>query len=135
MVNSLILFADAVEKGAEEGAKPDGIGGLFSSPMFPILIVMVLFFFLIILPAQRRQKREQESILSNLKKNDEVVTASGIIGIVAFIKETGDEVTLKVDDNTRIRVLKSSIARILKKDEAPKEGTAPAANTNIKPTT
>ena len=132
MLSSLILFADEeVKKG------PEGLGGLMSNPIFPILIVMVLFFFLIILPAQRRQKKEQESVMSNLKKNDEVVTASGIIGIVSHIKETGDEVTLKIDDNARIRVLKSTIVRILKKDEPAKEGTPPAtppaANTNIKP--
>ena len=72
-----------------------------------------------------------------MKKNDEVVTHSGIIGIVANIKEGGDEVTLKIDDNARIRVLKSSIAKIInKKDEAKDAAppvSPPAANTNIKP--
>jgi preprotein translocase subunit YajC len=137
MVNTLILFAQAAEEEVKKG-QGDGIGGLFSSPIMPILVVMVLFFFLIILPAQRRQRKEQEAVMSTLKKNDEVVTTAGIIGIVAHIKESGDEVTLKIDDNARIRVLKSTIARILKKEESPKDGTAPttspAANTNIKPT-
>ena len=81
--------------------------------------------------------------MAGMKKNDEVVTASGIIGIVAIIKENEDEVTLKIDDNARIRVLKSSIVRIKKKEEpakdaapatAPTAATPPAANTNIKPT-
>ena len=133
MLNALILFAQEDE--AVKKAAPEGIGAFFSNPIMPILVVMVLFFFLIILPAQRRQKKEQASIMGNMKKNDEVVTASGIIGIVANIKEGGDEVTLKIDDNARIRVLKSSIVRIVKKDEPAKDVTTPAANTNIKPTT
>lgn len=138
MLNTLILFAQAAE---EEGKKgPSGpLGGLFDNPIVPVLGIMVLFFFLIILPAQRRQRREQEAVMSTLKKNDEVVTAAGIIGIVSNIKEGEDEVTLKIDDNARIRVLKSTIVRIKKKDESAKDSAAPAAapttpaNTNIKP--
>jgi preprotein translocase subunit YajC len=133
MMSSLILFAQAVEKG-KEGAPEGGLGGFFSSPMMPILAVMVVFFFLVILPAQRKQKKEQENLLANLKKNDEVVTMSGIIGVVANIKEGSDEVTLKIDDNARIRILRSSIARIVKKDEpAPVAAPTPTPSTDIKP--
>ena len=128
MLSALILFADDVKKEAES-APPEGIGGLLSSPMLIPIILMALFFFVVILPAQRKQKREAESLLANMKKNDEVVTASGIIGVIAHIKDGGDEVTLKVDDNARIRVLKSSIVRILKKEE-PKEGASPPATTD-----
>jgi preprotein translocase subunit YajC len=122
------------------GEEKKGGDGLFGGPlgMMPLLIIMVLFFFFIILPAQRRQKKEQESVLANLKKNDEVVTSGGIIGIVWLIKETEDEVTLKIDENARIKVLKSSIVRIRNKEE-PKDGVAamPVAgtppSTSIKP--
>lgn len=131
MLNTLILFAqDQQQKGGEPN--------FFANPMFILLILMALFFFVVILPQQRKQRKEQEQMMTNLKKNDEVVTASGIIGIVANIQPDRDEVTLKIDDNARIRVLKSSIVRILKKEE-PKEGAAPAsastapANTSIKP--
>jgi preprotein translocase subunit YajC len=137
MLSTFVLFAQDAVNPAK--GPPDGFGGLFSSPIMPILVVMVLFFFLIILPAQRRQRKEQQAIMSTLKKNDEVVTTAGIIGIVAHIKESGDEVTLKIDDNARIRVLKSTIVRILKKEESSKDpaapATTPAANTNIKPMT
>lgn len=124
MLTSLILFAQEESKKGQEG-----IGGLFQNPIVPILLVMVAFFFLIILPAQRRQRKEQEALMAGLKKNDEVVTAAGIIGIVANINDTGDQVTLKIDDNARIRVLKSTIVRILKKDEPAKDAATPPANT------
>ncbi len=137
MLNTLILFAQAAEEEAKKA--PTGpLGGLFDNPIVPVLGMMVLFFFLIILPAQRRQRKEQEAIMANLKKNDEVVTSAGIIGIVANLKEGEDEVTLKIDDNARIRVLRSTIIRIKKKEDAPKDNATPAAataqaNTNIKP--
>jgi preprotein translocase subunit YajC len=45
---------------------------------------------------------------------------------VSTISLTGDEVTLKIDDNAKIRVLKSSIVRIVSKD-APKDAATPNA--------
>jgi preprotein translocase subunit YajC len=141
MFNSLILFAqalpeavkDATDKATEKG--PQGIGDFLQNPMFLLMILMAVFFFVVVLPGQRRRAKEQEQLLTGMKKNDEVVTASGIIGTVYNIKEGGDEVVLKIDDNARIRVLKSSIVRIIKKDES---AAAPAAapttpGTNAKP--
>lgn len=136
MLHAIILFAQKGVEVGEDVAKKVGKEGqelpFYQNPMFLVIGLMVLFFFVVILPAQRRQKREAENIMSNLKKNDEVVTASGIIGIVSHIKEgPSDEVTLKIDDNARIRVLKSSIVRIIKKEDATPGAVAP--NTNIKP--
>ena len=84
----------------------------------PPIVIIALFFFLIILPAQRREKKQRETLSSSLKKNDEVITSAGIIGVVQNIKPDEDEVTLKIDDNVRIRVLKSSIVRIKSKDSS-----------------
>ena len=123
---------DVAEKDAADDTKKGGPADFFQSPMIVMVAIMILFFFFIILPAQRRQKKEQQSILANLKKNDEVVTAAGIIGIVSLIKENEDEVTLKIDDNARIKVLKSSIVRIKNKEE-PKD--AAGNPVDVKPST
>lgn len=82
-------------------------------PLLIIGLVVIMFF-----RTSARQRREQQNALAALKKNDKVVTSGGIIGVVVAIKETEDEVTLRVDDtsNTRIRVLKSSINRIVSGD-------------------
>src|ERR1019366_4307334 len=123
MLTTLFLFADEELKKA---APPEGIMDfLRNNPMIWLIGIMMLFFFLVILPNQRRQRKEQADLLANLKKNDEVITTSGIIGIVAHIKEGGNEVTLKIDDNARIRILRTSIAQIMKKDE-PAPTTPPA---------
>jgi len=131
MLYALILFAQAAQKEGEKAATEQP--GIFGNPMFLVLGLMILFFFVVILPAQRKQRREAEALMSNLKKNDEVVTASGIIGVVWSIKDNADEVTLKIDDNARIRVLRTSIARIIKKEEPAGATTATTPANTSKP--
>ncbi len=104
LLDTLILFAQ------EEGQK--GSGGIFSSPLLPLMLIFVIFYFLIILPNQRRQKKQQQDLFKSLKKNDKVVTAGGIIGIIANVSESDDEVTLKLDEG-KMKILKSSISRII----------------------
>jgi preprotein translocase subunit YajC len=112
----LLLFADA-----KDNADPGGGGGVGPPNMiWLILLLVAMFFVMVVLPQQRREKKQREGLLAALKKNDEVVTAAGIIGVVTSIKEGGDEVTLKIDDNARIRVLKSTIVRIVPREN--KEG-------------
>ena len=68
------------------------------------------------------------------KKNDAVVTAGGILGTVANIAMDKNEVTIKVDDNTRIRVQMRSVWPLPKeegkagpaKSEDPKPEVVPA---------
>jgi preprotein translocase subunit YajC len=104
---------------ARQDGAPKPQGG-FGDPSFLIMMVLVFaaMWFILILPAKRKEKRDREALFANMKKNDEVVTASGIIGIVAQVKD--DEVVLKVDEssNTRLRVRKNSIVQIL----SPKDG-------------
>ncbi len=111
LLASLLLFADDAPAAPEPN--------FWNNPMFMMLIIMALFFLLVILPSQRKEKRDRETLMQRLKKNDEVITSAGIIGIVHSIKDTGDEVTLKLEDSGKLRVLKSSIVRIVTK-----EGTA-----------
>jgi len=90
--------------------------------LLPMAAIAVVFYFLMIRPA-RRQEQERQNMLSNLKKNDRVVTSGGLIGIIASIKDKEDEVTLKVDEssNVRLRVTKGSIVRVVASEESAKE--------------
>ncbi|MFN8854363.1 MAG: preprotein translocase subunit YajC, partial [Planctomycetaceae bacterium] len=58
------------------------------------------------------QKRRQAE-LERLKKDDEVVTIGGIFGTVVNLSEDRKEVTLKIADNTRVRVLRSAIQSLV----------------------
>ena len=76
--------------------------------VFPMVVIGFLWYFLLFRPQRREQQRRQD-VLKALKKNDRVVTIGGIIGTIASVSQDGQDVTLKVDDNTRIRMLRSSI--------------------------
>jgi preprotein translocase subunit YajC len=74
-----------------------------------IVGLFALLYFLLIRPQQVRQKKHMEMI-KNLKVNDPVITAGGIYGTVVKLKD--DTVTLKIADNVKIEVLRTSIAQV-----------------------
>ena len=87
------------------------------------VVAIVLYVLIVIRPATRDRKLKDD-LLSNLKKNDRVLTSGGIIGSVVMVSQDGKEVTLKVDDNTRIKFLRNHITTVLvdeKKDDAEKK--------------
>ena len=106
---SLLLYAQ------QEAAQKQEIPFLMRPEV--MLLLVGLFFVTFILPASRRQKKEQAAMMANLKRGSKVVTTSGIIGTVVSLKDTEDEVTLRSED-TKLKVLKSSIARVLGQEEA-----------------
>jgi preprotein translocase YajC subunit len=89
------------------------------SMFIPLGIIFVLFYFLMLKP-QRRQEQQRRELLGALKKNDRVVTAGGIYGVVTNVNPTRDEVTLRIDDdtNTKIRVTRGSIQQVITSEEA-----------------
>jgi preprotein translocase subunit YajC len=119
MLYALVLLA---QNGGQEKAQ-DQANPLSFLPF--ILIFVAFIYFMVMLPA-KRERKQREMLSNTLKKNDEVLTNAGIIGIVANIKD--DEISLKVDDssNVRIRILKSSIVKILTPREPNKEAGAEA---------
>jgi len=90
------------------------------SLLMPIVMIGVLFYLLIVRPEKRKQS-DVAKMQANLKKNDHVVTAGGILGVVVNASQGANEVTLRVDDNTRIRVLRSSILRVVSADKPAEE--------------
>lgn len=82
-----------------------------SSMLVPIIIIYIIFYFIIIKP-QRKEQKKQKDMLSNLKKNDEVVTNSGIHGTIVNVKEK--TFMLRIDDNAKIEIDKSAIAYLKK---------------------
>ncbi len=79
----------------------------------PFIAIGLFFYFILLRPQQAEQRRRKE-LLTLLKKNDKVVTTGGMIGTIADISSDGTRVTLKVDDNTRIKFLRSAILEPLK---------------------
>ena len=80
--------------------------------LMPIVFIFIIFYFLLIRP-QKKSQEEHKKMIGSLKKNDEVVTSGGIHGTIVNVKDAA--VTLKVDDNVKIDVEKSCIARVKRK--------------------
>jgi preprotein translocase subunit YajC len=113
-VGSLALL---LAEGAAEGKENQPGLGLLQ--FLPLVLIFVFFYFFMIRAPMKRQEKERQSLFSNLKKNQRVVTSGGIIGILVSVNDKDDEAVLKVDEssNVRLRVLKSSIVRIVNPDE------------------
>jgi preprotein translocase subunit YajC len=84
----------------------------------PLLLVFVVFYFLLIRPQQQKAK-EHRTMLGNLKKNDEVVTAGGLYGRVVALADK--VVTLEIAPNVRVRVARPQINEVVTAPEN-KEG-------------
>ncbi|MFN7683422.1 MAG: preprotein translocase subunit YajC [Planctomyces sp.] len=80
--------------------------------VLPLAFIGIMFYMILLRPQQKEQRRRQET-LGSLKKSDKVVTTGGIVGTIADLSQDGRFVTLKVDDSTRIRFLRSAIHGLL----------------------
>ena len=70
-------------------------------------LIFAIFYFVLILPMRRKQKKLEE-LVKGLKSGDRVVLSSGIYGTIVGTED--DAFLVRVDDKTRIKVLKSAVA-------------------------
>ena len=86
----------------------------------PFVLVVFAAWMLLYKPERERMQRHKE-LLAALKKNDRVLTTSGMYGTVANVDREGERVSLKIDDseNVKITVTLSSIAKVLGDNSPP----------------
>ena len=89
--------------------------------MVPLIAMVGIFYFLILRPQQKREKTRQ-GFISALKRGDEVVLSSGILGRVEGM--TDQVITLEIADGVRVKVLRTAIASSV---QAMTQGTAATA--------
>jgi len=95
-------------------AQAAGGGGAFDIAAFlPLILIFAVFYFLLIRPQQKKVKQHRE-LVSNLRRNDRVVTAGGIIGTVSKVINDA-EVQVEIADGVRVRVVRSQIVEVLAK--------------------
>ncbi|MEN7536176.1 preprotein translocase subunit YajC [Aurantiacibacter flavus] len=90
-------------------------GAAGSSPpgwvqFLPIVGMIVIFWFLIFRPQMKRQK-EHAAKIAGVKKNDQVVTAGGVIGKIVRVDD--DYVDLEIAQGVKIKVVKSTLGDIV----------------------
>ena len=106
--NSILILAQA----APTAVKPVDQGVHMMGMM---ILAFALVYLITIRPQQKRQKALQAQV-SATKTGDKVITASGIHGIIANVKET--TFILKIAENVKIEIDKAAVATILKASEA-----------------
>lgn len=120
MNNFLITMSQAAA-----GAQNQSVGALSVLTMLIPLALMVLIFWLLILRPEKKRSKEMQNMLNSLQVADEVVTTGGIIGLVVSLNK--DTVLIETgSDRTKIRVMRSAIARCNTEHDAPAETAAPA---------
>jgi preprotein translocase subunit YajC len=98
-----------------------------SAVLLPIYIIIfvALIYFVGIRPQQKR-RRELEALSSSLRPGDEVITTSGIYGIVAEM-EDGGTIILQVAEDVDIRISQGAVARKTSDDA----GASPAPDETV----
>jgi len=84
----------------------------------PLILIFVIFYFFLIRPQQKRVK-EHKSMVSTLKRGDDVVTSGGIIGKVERVYDD-DKIDLSISDNVIVKVVKSTIQNLQNKPNTKK---------------
>jgi len=116
MLNETLQLAAAGGAGQQEAPQ---------SPIMLFLPWIIIFgiFYLLIFRPQRVKQKENERMRASLQKGDKIVTAGGIVGTIVNLKEK--TVSIKVADNVRIEILRTSVSRLVKsKGEAAQEKQA-----------
>jgi preprotein translocase subunit YajC len=79
--------------------------------LFPLVLIFIIFYFLIIRP-QKSKEKEHQKMLNELRKNDDVVTTSGIHGTIVNLKDK--TLILRIDENVKIEIEKNCVAYLKK---------------------
>jgi preprotein translocase subunit YajC len=80
-----------------------------SSPILTVGYLVALFaiMYLLLIRPQQKQAKAHRALLETLKKGDDVVTQSGLIGKVHTVMDK--VVVLEIANGVRVRVLKTSV--------------------------
>ena len=76
--------------------------------LLPFIFLIAIMYFVIIRPQQNEAKAKKEMI-DALKKGDKVVTNGGFIVTIHKIEE--EFLSVKINDDTVIKMIKDSIAK------------------------
>jgi preprotein translocase subunit YajC len=86
-----------------------------SSLIFLALLIFI-FYFMLIRP-QKRRVEEHRKLVESVTEGDSVVTIGGMFGTV--VSQTDEEIELEIATGTRVRFVRSAIARrIMEEDDA-----------------
>ncbi len=75
----------------------------------PLILIFVIMYMLLIRPQQKKNKQHQE-LIKKLKSGDKVVTAGGIHGVIAGVKDK--TVLIEAADGVKIEFSRGSVVSV-----------------------
>ena len=81
-----------------------------------MVAIFAIFYFLLIRP-QRQQQKKLAQAIANVKKGDKVIIAGGIIAEYFADKDGGRIAVVKLGENTKIEIIKSSISAVVTEEQ------------------
>lgn len=81
---------------------------------FPFILLIIIFYFLLIRPQMNQQKKRKE-LLASLQEGNKIRTIGGVYGVIEKIKD--DELTVKISENTKVRMARFGIESIIREKE------------------
>ncbi len=86
-------------------------GGTFGpfGMLVPLVLIFIVFYLFIIRPQKKREDK-RKAMIAAVRKDDKVVTAGGIHGIVTKVDDAS--VLMEVATNVKLRIEKSAIANV-----------------------
>jgi len=79
--------------------------------MLPLLVGLVAIFYFLVFRPERKRQKARTALLASLRKNDRVVTTSGIHGTVTGLDDS--TVTLRVADQVKLTFDRSAVGRVV----------------------
>jgi len=82
----------------------------------PIVGMIVIFWFLLFRPQMKKAKEHQQKV-EGLKRNDQVVTAGGIVGKITKVDDIYAEV--EIAQGTKVKIVKNTIGDVIQSGGKP----------------
>lgn len=106
-VSSLVVMPSHLISALVAQESNSGSGGAIIQLGILLLIPFAMYFFMI--RPQRRRMRETQELQRSIQVGDEVITTSGVYGIITG--EDGDSrFWLEIDDDVQIRIARAAIS-------------------------
>lgn len=96
-----------------QAAAPAAGGDMLMS-LAPLLLIFVVFYFLLIRPQQTKLKQHR-TLIENLKKGDQIVTAGGMVGKVTRADGTDGTIMVEIAPNLQVKIVRHTVADLLTK--------------------
>jgi preprotein translocase subunit YajC len=87
------------------------------NPLSLLIIIVPFALLFLFMRNQQKRVRQQQAVQQAAEVGDEVLTTSGIFGTIVDENEDEGTVTVEIAPGTRIRMVRSGIARRLTEDD------------------